>query len=73
MTFNPELIAKARRGEIAIRNDGNEQQRRDVLNEVWTGEEETINRVYNYKFYYKHPFADTFRADDETDTSPPTQ
>lgn len=35
MTFNPELIAKARKGEIAILNDGSVEELQSLLKEVW--------------------------------------
>lgn len=39
MTFNQQLIEKARKGEIAILNDGSVEELRDVLDATWPEDE----------------------------------
>lgn len=51
--FNQSLIDKARKGEIAILNDGSVEELREVLKEIWPHDDVTADGKSHY--YYQHP------------------
>lgn len=53
MTFNQELITKARKGEIAILNNGSVEELQQLLTEIWP--EDKSRFKLDGKFYFKDP------------------
>lgn len=51
MTFNQELITKARKGEIAILNDGSVEELREILKECWPDDDDL--KIGTSKYYFK--------------------
>lgn len=69
MTFNQELITKARKGEIAILNDGSKEEMYLVASQVWP--DDHCNNLIkddnkHWKVYYKNPSIGGWGRDNET-------
>lgn len=58
MKFNQELITKARKGEIAILNDGSVEELREVLKEVWPQDDWLVGGAC--KYYSSHCMDDIY-------------
>lgn len=54
--FNQELITKARKGEIAILNDGSVEELQNVMKEVWDKNHKYA--TWRDKYYYLNQFKD---------------
>lgn len=65
MTFNQQLIEKARKGEIAILNDGSVEELRKVLIEVWP-DDKVSKRAEGCDKYYYRDTDEIWEADEET-------
>lgn len=65
MTFNQELIEKARKGEIAILNDGSVEELQLIVKEAWPTD---IPASGDSKYYFADRYKSTnWRFDDQTD------
>lgn len=65
MKFNQQLIEKARKGEIAILNDGSVEELRDVVKEVWPYVTDAVPSGLK-QCYQKHSFASGWEGVDNS-------
>lgn len=58
MTFNQELIKKARKGEIAILNNEGVEKLKEVLKQIWPDDvegNEGLTDLHKYEYYFSSP------------------